>query len=861
MRRPHARVALLAIALAGAVAPGGDDVRAAGREPVLKQVDLPHSYYWRELYLPQLTTGPSSASFLPDGQALVYSMAGSLWRQRLDGDEAVELSHASGAYDYQPDVAGDGRSVVFTRYDGAAMELWRLDLASGRAQALTTNGAVNVEPRLSPDGRRLAWVSTQGTNSLQAGHFNLFVADIDASGLHNARPLLGERRSALDRYYYSAFDHAINPSWSPDGQTLLFVGNAEVGWGSGDIWTVSVRDPSQRRKVLSEETSWSARPELAPDGRRLLFSSYHGRQTHQLWLGTLQGAAPLPLTFGDSERRNARWSPDGQHIAYIGNGGADGNTALEVIDVVGGARHVVIAKQRRTLVPTGRVELTITDGDGRPVPARVIVRGSDGRAHAPASAWMHADDGFDRGKQRIETAYFHCDATCTLDVPAGITTISVQHGFGHAIWQQDVRAIAGRTQNVSVALKPQPLPAEFGRWLSADLHVHMNYGGHYRNDPQRLAWQARAEDLDVVENLIVNKEERVPDIAYFGAAAPGAPRNIAHAQEFHTSYWGHLGLLNLGDHLLAPDFSAYRHTALASPWPHNGVIADLAHAQHGLVGYVHPFDTVPDPARDAVLTHQLPADVAHGKVDYLEIVGFADHKATAEVWYRLLNLGYRLAAGAGTDAMANYASLRGPVGMNRVFVDVGAVARAANEPADAASILAPLKAGHAFVSNGPLLGLLLGGRKPGDTLAMAGIGTQPYRVAMRSPVAIDHVELVQNGRVLRRFALAGDRRSLDAHGELDIAEGGWLLLRAWNDAADPRVLDLYPYASTNPVWLALPGGAPPARDDAAYFVAWLDRVIAAADARDDYNTALEKRDTLDYLRGARAIFQHKAEGN
>ena len=93
---------------------------AAGREPVLKQVDLPHSYYWRELYLPQLTTGPSSRSFLPDGEALVYSMAGSLWRQRIGGDEAVELTHAAGAYDYQPDVARDGRSVVFTRYDGNA---------------------------------------------------------------------------------------------------------------------------------------------------------------------------------------------------------------------------------------------------------------------------------------------------------------------------------------------------------------------------------------------------------------------------------------------------------------------------------------------------------------------------------------------------------------------------------------------------------------------------------------------------------------------------------------------------------------------------------------------------------------------
>ena len=32
--------------------------RSAQREPVLKQIDVPHPYYFREMYLPQLTTGP-----------------------------------------------------------------------------------------------------------------------------------------------------------------------------------------------------------------------------------------------------------------------------------------------------------------------------------------------------------------------------------------------------------------------------------------------------------------------------------------------------------------------------------------------------------------------------------------------------------------------------------------------------------------------------------------------------------------------------------------------------------------------------------------------------------------------------------
>jgi len=273
---------LILAALLSLVAPA-----AAEREPVLKQVDLPHSYYWRELYLPQLTTGPSGASFMPDGKTLIYSMSGSLWRQAIGSDEATELTHPARAYDYQPDVGADGKSVVFSSYDGDGIELWRLDLKTGEERQLTFGHAANVEPRLSPDGKRIAWVSTKGT-----GHFNLFVADIDGTELSNARPLLGERQSKIARYYYSTYDHAINPSWTPDGTRILYVTNNEVAWGTGDIWSVAVDNPTDRRKVLSEETSWSARPETSPDGKEVLFASYHGRQWRQLWVTTPDGMAP-----------------------------------------------------------------------------------------------------------------------------------------------------------------------------------------------------------------------------------------------------------------------------------------------------------------------------------------------------------------------------------------------------------------------------------------------------------------------------------------------------------------------------------------------------------------------------------------
>ncbi|MCI0355889.1 MAG: hypothetical protein L0099_12745, partial [Acidobacteria bacterium] len=100
---------------------------AAQREPVLPQVAQPHSYYWREMYVPQLTTGPSSAAWAPDSQAVVYSMGGALWQQRLDSGEAEQLTAGDG-YDYQPDVSPDGRWVAYVKYDGQSIELWLLNL-------------------------------------------------------------------------------------------------------------------------------------------------------------------------------------------------------------------------------------------------------------------------------------------------------------------------------------------------------------------------------------------------------------------------------------------------------------------------------------------------------------------------------------------------------------------------------------------------------------------------------------------------------------------------------------------------------------------------------------------------------------
>ena len=165
------------------------------REPVLKQLEIPHAYYYREMYLPQLTTGPSGVGWSPDSKTLVYSMAGSLWRQPIDSDTAEQLTAGDG-YAYQPDWSPDGKWIAYASYENDAIELRVLEVATRKIAALTSNHGVNVEPRWSPDGKRVAFVSAP-----QRRAFHIMLGEFSAGSLTNIERLTGETRSAVARYY------------------------------------------------------------------------------------------------------------------------------------------------------------------------------------------------------------------------------------------------------------------------------------------------------------------------------------------------------------------------------------------------------------------------------------------------------------------------------------------------------------------------------------------------------------------------------------------------------------------------------------------------------------------------------------
>ena len=224
---------------------------SAAREPVLKQVDLPHSYYWREMYLPQLTTGPSGAASRRTAPASSTAWAARCGGKRSASDRGSR-AHASGrGYDYQPDWSQ------------------RWPLRRVRALRRQCDGAVAARPRHRPragaDADRaqstssrafarrqaLAWVSTAGHGALQPLHRR----PRRAGAQQCAAAARAARRHARSLLLLGVRSRDQSVAGRPDGKRLLFRRQSRGRLGHGrHLVGVGRRIPPTRKRV------WSRKP-------------------------------------------------------------------------------------------------------------------------------------------------------------------------------------------------------------------------------------------------------------------------------------------------------------------------------------------------------------------------------------------------------------------------------------------------------------------------------------------------------------------------------------------------------------------------------------------------------------------------
>ena len=270
--------------------------------------------------------------------------------------------------------------------------------------------------------------------------------------------------------------------------------------------------------------------------------------TRTLYVLPIGGGAPYKLTFGSYDDFHPRWSPDGEWIAYISNEG--GLPQLCLLETYGGARKKIVIRERRWKRPMGRIHVRVTDEKtGKLTASRVQYLASDGKFYAPADAYS-----------RIGAAnrhFFHTEGEFTADVPPGRMPIEAVKGFDYQPAEARVEVGAGQTSDISLFMRRAVDMNALG-WYSGSTHVHMNYGGNLLNTLDNLRMMSRAEDQDVLNVLVANKDNRILDWQYFvpgGGEHPVSkndPRlKVIVGEEYRPPFYGHVFLLGLKDHLIS----------------------------------------------------------------------------------------------------------------------------------------------------------------------------------------------------------------------------------------------------------------------------------------------------------------------
>jgi TolB protein len=231
---------------------------------------------------------------------------------------------------------GLGSKIAFTRTEVAQpgteesnqAEIWLMNGDGTDQRQLTTNGTFDLGAVWSPDGKTIAFYSSDVDNPAAGSHVYL----IPAGG--------GEQQLLLNAPGEADMQSRF-PSWSSNGK-IAFDNGSQT---SGDIYVVNP-DGSGLQNLTNDPTARNIRPDWSPDGQKIAFA-----RSGDIYVMNADVSNPglTPLTGGGKDNAPA-WSPNGQKIVFQRAVGG-GNTEIYTMNADGTDQTALTTK-----LPSGQAQ-------------------------------------------------------------------------------------------------------------------------------------------------------------------------------------------------------------------------------------------------------------------------------------------------------------------------------------------------------------------------------------------------------------------------------------------------------------------------------------------------------------------------
>ncbi len=182
-----------------------------------------------------------------------------------------------------------GESIFLTISQGVTPNIYKIGVG-GELQGKITNGpgnALNVEPAVSPDGKRVAFSSDR------SGKPMIYTMAIDGSDI---------KRVTFGGVFNSS------PAWSPDGKRIAFAGQDD---GNFDIFLMDVSGQNISRVTKAKKANGKAAdnedPHFSPDGRFIVYTSNRTGK-NQIYFSTVDGLEERRVTQDSHNYFKPKWS-------------------------------------------------------------------------------------------------------------------------------------------------------------------------------------------------------------------------------------------------------------------------------------------------------------------------------------------------------------------------------------------------------------------------------------------------------------------------------------------------------------------------------------------------------------------------